>query len=78
MRVCKVDVCGVEMECERGYVVCAVTVVVKCEASVCVYVCMIYNFQQLKTLVYQCCYSNPRGLSRRGWSPLKISPPVRP
>ena len=30
------DVCGVEMERERGYVVCAVTVVVKCEASVCV------------------------------------------
>ena len=50
--MCKVDVCGVEMECEKGYVVCAVTVVVKCEASVCVYVCMTYNFQQLKTLVY--------------------------
>ena len=44
------DVCSVEMECERGYMVCAVTVVVKCEASVCV--SMIYNFQQLKTLVY--------------------------
>ena len=37
MRVCKVDVCGVEIEYERGYVVCAVTMVVKCEASVCVY-----------------------------------------
>ena len=59
VRVCKVDVCGVEMECEGGYAVCAVTVVVKCEASVYVYVCMIYNFQQLKTLVYQCSYSNP-------------------
>ena len=34
--MCKVDVCGVEMECERGYVVCTVTMVVKCEASVCV------------------------------------------
>ena len=28
----------------------------------CVYVCMlIYNFQQLKILVYQCSCSNPRG-----------------
>ena len=34
--MCKVDVRGVEMEYERGYMVCAVTVVVKCEASVCV------------------------------------------
>ena len=37
-------------------------VVLKCEVSVCVYVCMlIYNFQQLKILVYQCSCSNPRG-----------------
>ena len=56
--------CGVEMECERGYVVCAVTVVVKCEASVCVYVCMIYNFQQSKlwyasaaTLIHEVCHA---------------------
>ena len=35
-----------------GYMVCAVSVVVKCEASVCAHVCMFYNFSQLKTLVY--------------------------
>ena len=55
------EVCGRVCEGVRGgYVVCAVTVVVKCEASVCVYVCMIYNFQQLKTLatlIHEVCHA---------------------
>ena len=46
------EVCGRVCEGVRGgYVVCAVTAVVKCEASVCVYVCMIYNLQNSGILV---------------------------